>query len=494
MMTPVPTIALPKLNATSDRRKQAPELSRADPDNSPATRLATARQKGRALWTGGAVALITAVFVPMAGAQWPRISAFLPAYQTTVIIAYVITAYLIFAHFRATRSLALLCLSGGCLYTGAILVAQFLTVPGMFLPQGPLFGGAQATIWLWCLWHVGPSAGIFLYVVSEWLWPNFVVDDPKRAARWLGAVLVVLFGASIAAITIFHDFLPVLDIDGNFHRITTTGVAPAIQVLSATALLLLWRATGFRTVLQVWLGVAVFALLCDNTITMLGGNRLSVGWYVGRLNALISATTIMLVYLAEINRSYLKSVVDAKQLATSYARLEIKADEARIDHLTGLAGRALFLEQAEALRSHSAADNLATAVLFIDLDGFKAINDKFGHDRGDTVLAQAAQVLRSSLRDTDIAGRLGGDEFVVCLVAPSEFIEKTATAIAGRILAKIPEIGNGVGCSVGISLSNGELVDVETAIRQADEAMYAAKKHGKNRFVIHGRPRLAAVA
>jgi diguanylate cyclase (GGDEF)-like protein len=491
-MAQVLSITLPKMAAASDR--QASERVRADLDTSPATRLATAGQKGRALWIAGAVALITAVFMPTAGAQLLRISAFLPAYQTAVIIAYAITAYLIFAHFRATRSLALLWLSGGCLYTAAILVAQFMTVPGMFLPQGPLFGGAQATIWLWCFWHAGPSAGIFLYVVSEWLWPNCVVDVPRRAARWFGAVLVVVFSASIAAITIFHDFLPVLDIDGNFHRITTTGVAPAIQVLTAAALLLLWRATGFRTVLQVWLGVAVFALLCDNTITMLGGNRLSVGWYVGRLNALISATTIMLVYLAEINRAYLKSVVDAKQLATSYAQLEVKADEARIDHLTGLAGRALFLEQAEALRAHSAANNLATAVLFVDLDGFKAINDEFGHDCGDTVLAQTADVLRASLRETDIAGRVGGDEFVVYLAAPSEFIEKTATAIAGRIVKKVLEIGNGIGCSVGITLSSGEIVDVETAIRRADEAMYAAKKCGKNRFVIHGQTHLAAVA
>ena len=464
-------------------------------DASPATRSTTDKQKVRALFICGVIALITAVFVPLAGVQWARIPAFLPTYQTALIIAYVITGYLIFAQYQVTHSVALLFLSGGCIYTGAILVAQFLTFPGMFVAQGALVGGDQTTIWLWCLWHVGPSMGIFLYIASEWLRPSYIVDDPKRTARWFGLALVLIFSVSIAGVTVFHDLLPVLDIAGNFHRITTTGIAPVIQLLTGAALLLLWRVTRFRTVLQVWLGVALFALLCDNMITMLGGSRLSVGWYVGRFNALISATVIMLFYLAEINRAYLKSAGDARQIAASYVQLQVKVDEARIDHLTGLASRSLFLEQAAAMRNSSVNDDKSAAVLFIDLDGFKGINDQFGHDHGDTVLMQTAAALRASLRDRDIAGRLGGDEFVVCLTAPSAFIDGKAEKIAERIVNKVGGIGNGVGCSVGIVICDLATLDIETAIRQADEAMYSAKKRGKNRFVIHGRgPRLVAVS
>ena len=337
--------------------------------------------------------------------------------------------------------------------------------------------------------------GIFLYIASEWLRPRFVVAHPNRTACWFGLALVLIFGVSIASVTLFHDILPVLDVAGNFHRITTTGIALAIQLLTGTALLLLWRVTRFRTVLQVWLGVALFALLCDNMITMLGGSRLSVGWYVGRFNALISAAVIMLVYLAEINRAYIKSAGDAKQIAASNVELQVKVDEARVDHLTGLAGRALFLEQAAAMCNSSANDDKSAAILFIDLDGFKAINDQFGHDHGDTVLMQTAAVLRASLRDTDIAGRLGGDEFVVCLTAPSLQIDDIAEKIAERIVNKVGAIGNGVGCSVGIVVCALATLNMENAIHQADEAMYTAKKRGKNRFVIHGRrPRLVAVA
>jgi diguanylate cyclase len=463
-------------------------------DTSPASRPATASQITKAVLMCGLIALLTAFIAPMAGVKGPLVPAFLPAYQTAIIVAYVITGYLIFAQYRVTRSLALLYVSGGCIYTGAILVAQLLSFPGLFVTQGPIFGGPQTTIWLWCFWHVGPPAGIFLYVLSEWLKPGYIVPSPKRAARLFGIVLTLIFGASIASVTIFHDLLPILDVDGNYDRITTTGLAPAIQMLTALALLLLWRVTRFRTILQVWLAVALFALLCDNLITMLGGNRLSLGWYAGRLNALISATVMLLLYLAEINRAYLKSISDARQMAASCAELEVKADNARIDHLTGLASRALFLEQVEMSRAQNVARDMSAALLFVDLDGFKKVNDRFGHDQGDVVLVKAAEVLRATLRETDVAGRLGGDEFVVCLTAPSETIDVKAKKIAERIVERIAEIGDGVGASVGIAVCSMDSLEIETAIRQADEAMYAAKSRGKSRFAFHGRPRLVAVS
>lgn len=465
-----------------------------DVGTSPASRPATGSQISKAVLMCGAIALLTAFFAPIAAVKGPLVAAFLPSYQTAIIIAYVITGYLIFAQYRVTHSLALLYVSGGCIYTGAILVAQFLSFPGSFVAQGPVFGGRQTTIWLWSFWHVGPSAGTLLYVLSEWLKPGYVVLNPKRAARLFGVVLTLMFGVTIAAVTIFHDLLPILDVDGNYRRITTTGIAPAIQALTATALLLLWRVTKFRATLQVWLGVALFALLCDNLITMLGGDRLSLGWYIGRLNALISAAVMLLLYLAEINRAYIKSISDARQMAASCAELEVKADKARIDHLTGLAGRALFLEQVEAARAQNAARDMAAAILFVDLDGFKKINDQFGHDHGDVVLVKAADVLRASLRETDVAGRLGGDEFVVCLTAPSAIIDLQAKRVAERIVERIAAIGQGVGASVGVALCSVESLEIESAIRQADEAMYAAKSRGKSRFMFHGRPRLVAVS
>lgn len=236
--------------------------------------------------------------------------------------------------------------------------------------------------------------------------------------------------------------------------------------------------------------VALVALLCDTSITMAGGSQFSVGWYVGRCNALISATALLLIYLREMNQVYLKTVQDARLLALNNAMLEVKMDQVRLDHLTGLPSRSLFLELAETLRSRDLLNQQAVARLFIDLDGFKQINDNLGHDRGDTVLVEVAAALRSVLRDSDIAGRVGGDEFVVCLVAPPAVIKATATAVASRVAA----IGDGIGCSIGIALCQAESLEWDAALRQADEAMYQAKRQGKSRFTVYGHSLLDELA
>lgn len=468
-------------------RNRAPQAASgsADIDISRTADFATPSQRKRASLACLAIALVSAALMPVSSMKLPDIPAFLPAYQTVLITAYLITAYLVFGFYQANRSVSLLYLCAGCIYTAVILAMQFLSFPILALTHGASTGGSQSTIWLSCFWHLGPPVAVIGYALSEWLRPGMVTSDPYRTAYRVGVALGLVLGASIIAVTIFHDRLPILEVNGDFQRFTTSGVAPLIQVISLAALLLLWRATGFQTTLNLWLGVALVALLMDNAITMTGGSRLSLGWYAGRLNALLSAGIMLLIYLREINYVYLNTVLDARQLAASHALLEVRMDQARLDSLTGLPGRALFLEQAGALHARSLANGTALAILFIDLDGFKTVNDSLGHEHGDAVLKKTAEVLRSVLRDTDVAGRVGGDEFVVSLIAPAYAIQATATAVADRIVRKISEIGNGVGCSVGISLCSDGCLLLESSLRQADAAMYEAKKNGKNRFVVY---------
>jgi diguanylate cyclase (GGDEF)-like protein len=466
-------------------RTPLPVDENADIDISCTTGRITPSQRKRATLACLLIALVTAALIPVSTMKLPHIPAFLPVYQTVLITAYLITAYLVFGFYRASRSLSLLYLCAGCIYTAVILAAQFLSFPNLLIDHGAMIGGPQTTIWLWCLWHLGPPVAVFGYALSEWLRPGLVASDPYRMVRRFGAVLGVALAASIIAVTIFHDRLPLLEVDGDFQRIATTGVAPGIQAIMLLTLLLLWRATGFRTSLNMWLGIALVALLLDNAITMTGGSRLSVGWYVGRLNSLLSAVIMLLIYLKEINCVYLNTVLNARRLAASNALLEVKMDQARLDSLTSLPGRALFLEQAKALHARSLANGTAVAVLFIDLDGFKVVNDSMGHEHGDAVLKKTAEVLRSVLRETDVAGRIGGDEFVVSLVAPANAVRATATAVADRIVQKISQIGHGIGCSVGISLCSDDHLLLESSLREADAAMYEAKKNGKNRFVVY---------
>jgi len=461
---------------------------------SPATRQATGRQRRSALWACIAIALGTLLLLPLAAIKGAPMPAFIPSYQTAAVLAYLVITYLIFAHYRATGALDLLYIGGGCFYCTGILIAQFLALPGMFLSQGALLGGAQSAIWLWFFWHAGLALGILAYAASRWWDPALAAGHPERMAHRLMAVVAAALIASLAAVSVFHAQLPQLDDNGNFHRVINSGVGALLQLITATALLILWQATRFRAVLHVWLGVALIALLCDNAITMAGGSQFSIGWYVGRGNALILATVLLLIYLREINQVYLKTVHDARLLALNNAMLEVRMDQVRLDDLTGLPGRSLFLELAETLRSRDFPGRQAVALLFIDLDGFKRINDNLGHDRGDTVLVKVAAALRSVLRDSDIAGRVGGDEFVVCLVAPAAGIQAIATAVAGRIVSRVAAIGDGIGCSIGIALCQAENLEWDAALRHADEAMYQAKRQGKSRFTIYGHALLDEVA
>ncbi|MBB3211358.1 diguanylate cyclase (GGDEF)-like protein [Herbaspirillum sp. Sphag1AN] len=468
----------------TDGSSVSPSLT-ADQDASPATRIASWTQRLTAMRIVAVLGVITIILSPFAQVKIPLVLAFLPAYQSIVIVAYLITSYLIHMQFQATRIVSLLHLSAASLYTAGVLIAQFLSFPNAFIANTQLLGGAQTTIWLWAYWHVGPAVGILFYAWAEYRHPNRLSDNPDRSTMLTALVLCAVFAFTIASVTIFKKWLPVMDINGDYSRADVIGVAPAIQIALAISLLVLWRASRLRTVLHVWLGVAVFALFCDNALTMMAGSRLTLGWYVGRANALLSATLIMCVYLREIRRAYMHTAMMAGKLIVSNAELAIRVDEARIDALTKLPMRDMLLEQADNMRMASVEAGAGFATLFIDLDGFKNINDRFGHEHGDIVLIRAADAVSSLLREQDIAGRIGGDEFVVCLTAPGDNLQKIATKLSERIVEKIAKIGEGIGASVGISVSN---TSIDEAIRQADEAMYDSKKAGRNRSTIY-RPK-----
>jgi diguanylate cyclase len=184
----------------------------------------------------------------------------------------------------------------------------------------------------------------------------------------------------------------------------------------------------------------------------------------------------------------------ATQPSQANALPETEANQAKLDRLTGLPGRARFLELSEALRLRGRLKQQAVAIIFIDLDGFKRVNDDYGHDRGDQVLLKAADALRGVLRAGDVAGRIGGGEFVACVLAPAADIDYVARAVASRIVATMAKIGDGIGCSVGLSVCKAGSANLETAISEADQAMYVAKKLGKDRYAEFGQHRFELVA
>jgi diguanylate cyclase (GGDEF)-like protein/PAS domain S-box-containing protein len=156
------------------------------------------------------------------------------------------------------------------------------------------------------------------------------------------------------------------------------------------------------------------------------------------------------------------------------------------DPLTNLANRALFRNRLEHALSHQNRNHALLAVMFMDIDDFKMVNDSLGHEAGDKLLVEVAKRLQATLRSSDTAARLGGDEFAL-LVEILSHPEDTAK-VAERVIEAVREPFEVVGrhlsihASVGIAIAVPGHEDTDQLLRNADVAMYRAKSHGKGRY------------
>lgn len=162
------------------------------------------------------------------------------------------------------------------------------------------------------------------------------------------------------------------------------------------------------------------------------------------------------------------------------------AQLAHFDVLTNLPNRILFYDRLDQAVARARRYRQKFAVLFLDLDGFKQINDKFGHHAGDRLLGMVAARLAENVRDMDTLARVGGDEFIFILNNVDH--SDNAELVANKILESLshPFVVNGnsclIGCSIGISIFPDDTDDSETLVKMADDAMYMAKTRGKNNY------------
>lgn len=191
---------------------------------------------------------------------------------------------------------------------------------------------------------------------------------------------------------------------------------------------------------------------------------------------------------------------EVADVADSFNRLQEKLLEqekrltamARHDTLTGLANRRVIEERLEAELQRMQRNDRGLALLFLDIDGFKPINDHYGHRVGDLVLIEIGQRLSTLVRDIDAVARLGGDEFLVLLTETDNPVE-AAKRVAQECIERLalPFLADGhqvqIGVSIGIAIaasSNGPLHNAWQLVNRADAAMYRAKAAGRNRFTI----------
>ena len=268
-----------------------------------------------------------------------------------------------------------------------------------------------------------------------------------------------------------------------------------IGLLSLANATILFLTTGASTELWSFGAVLLFVAMASYVPTVLDFSVLSTliiveyGVVLHQTRGLQAHDVLALPLLLCL------TLVFVSKITIAQAEIEriVKIDEPlqnrmQGDVLTGLPNRAQFLERLTRVVQYvNYNPTFRFALIFVDLDGFKPINDRLGHKAGDVVLRQVARVFQSCLRQGDVVGRYGGDEFIFLLNQVNHSSE--AIEVAERILTRLQapiDVGEPVtvGASIGIAFNTNMNETGEELIRDADQAMYRAKAQGKNRYII----------
>jgi PAS domain S-box-containing protein len=328
----------------------------APPLDTLATAAAGPRQRGLAAGFCLLMALATLALLPHVAAPMPPMPGFLAINQGLLVLVYGLTSWLFYAQYRRTRSAAVLVLGAGSLYTTLMVLVQLVCFPAMLAP-GLLLGQGPATLtWLWNFWHLGPPLFALPYAIMEGDGRARLTPPHRlRLATW-GSIAGILAAAGLtawAAIGLAHVLPVVVDPDGGYWALTTSGIGPLLFLLTAAALAVLCWTTRLRSVLQLWLAVSLFLLLLDNLVTDLGAARATMGWFVGRMQALLAGVVVLGVYLKEVDLLYRRAEQAAQaredaraEAAAARENLEVALDASgmgdwEIDLATGNTRRTL---------------------------------------------------------------------------------------------------------------------------------------------------------
>jgi signal transduction histidine kinase len=250
---------------------------------------------------------------PFAKVPLAQIGAFIPIYESALVINDLITAALLFGQFSILRSRALLVLASGYLFTATITVSHALTFPGLFSPTGLLGAGPQSTAWMYTFWHGGFPLVVIAYTVLKDEGPEAIgiSGRPRGHARFailssVAAVLAIVCGFTLFA-TAGHESLPAI-MQGSHISALGHIVLSSAWVLSLVALVVLWRRRP-HTVLDLWLMVVMCAWLFDIALSVvLAAGRYDLGFYAGRIYGLLAASFVLIVLLLENSVLYARLV------------------------------------------------------------------------------------------------------------------------------------------------------------------------------------------
>ncbi|WP_179405300.1 sensor histidine kinase [Burkholderia guangdongensis] len=268
-----------------------------------------ARQYKRALTMVMLSAAVFLALAPFAKQQLADVWAFIPVYQTAMMINDLVTAGLLLGQFAILRSTALLVLAGGYLFASTMAAAHTLSFPGLFSATGLLGAGQQSTAWLYMFWHGGFPLAVGGYALLS--------RDASGARMRAGGpgwpILMCVAGALLATValtllaTAGGAMLPAL-MTGNRMLPSVTGVVTAVWLLNLAALGILWRRRP-RSVLDLWITVVLVAWLFDIALSsILNHGRFDVGFYAGRIYGLLASSIVLFTLLLENGKLYARTV------------------------------------------------------------------------------------------------------------------------------------------------------------------------------------------
>lgn len=417
--------------------------------------------------------ICTVIAIPYADLPLTEVKPFLPMFAACVVVTELITAYLLMVIYRVSNRAYLLPLAGAYAFVAVIVVIQLLSFPGVFAPQGLLYGNSQSAVWMWVFWHSGYAGLVGIALIMQ----KFALMPALRF--WQGVALFSLAPllAVLVATLSLQTELPVLIVKGSYYTLSHSVTGQVVWWISMIAVLLAIDAIRKRYVVGIFVLIAMLASLADVTLTLVAGQRYSLGWYMSRILSIVSSLSVLIGLLQQIALLYQNLTVANRALVKT----------ATSDGLTGIANRRLFDLTAaqEWLRAVRNAEPLS--VLLIDIDQFKAYNDYFGHQQGDECLIRVATCLANSTkRPSDLAARYGGEEFAFILPNTTRegawhIAEQVRLAVMALALPT-PQSGAVVTISVGYAtwLAQSDIASFADLLKIADEGLYRAKARGRN--------------
>lgn len=375
-------------------------------------------------------------------------------------------------------------------------------------PQGLLDVATLVFVACWIIGFLG------LLLLTAWLQQRHV-----RALAWwgsaylIGAAAIILWGAPAPMIKLKPEFPEAMlfiacgMIWSGMRLFHGRPLWPLLMGAGAAVWLLVCQLPGLETGTQARIGlgallIAVYGLLIAFELSR---ERRRKTFY-SRTASIVAPCLFASIFLVPIAiRAFAPDFFAAHwvsifamgaiiyALGTAYVVLTMVKDHhvhyyrkaATTDGLTGLLNRRAFIETATNMFATQGARGEPVTLLMFDLDHFKSVNDRFGHAIGDSVLKVFAQTAMGSVRATDIVARLGGEEFVAMVPEPME----GACTVAERLRAAyevaglmVDDIAVGSTVSIGMATSYSAVPDIDALLVRADEALYLAKREGRNRF------------